>query len=356
MLHFLKQTGFILSFCLLFLQGNSQQSDYEDSLQAVLENDMHDTLRANIYLDLSDYYKSIGRYEQAYEYYYQFITFEDSAKIQLEAERLEIAQAKFETQKKEDEYLLQQKDNEIQQYNLDQHDYYIYSLLIAILLIILISYLIYNSKKIKSNRRIIEISQRNLRQQLNPEFIYKTLNSIQYSLFSNDRKSSHQNLSKFAKLMRQILDNSQHKYISIQKELESLRLFLDLETFRLRDRFEYSIEVDNRIDTIEQKIPPQILHSFIEKMILKGNYESVIGKRIDIRLILEVDSIICRIDELVNDQINISDRISEQNMAAAPLEFDKSMYKDIKILNYEKITTNNMSAGKRVDIHLFIKS
>ena len=95
------------------------------------------------------------------------------------------------------------------------------------------------------NRRLTEISERNLRQQLNPEFILNTLNSIQYALFSNNKNVSQLNLSHFAKFMRLILENSQHKYISLHKEIDTVKHYLELEVYRHNEKFDFEIIIDN---------------------------------------------------------------------------------------------------------------
>jgi LytS/YehU family sensor histidine kinase len=87
--------------------------------------------------------------------------------------------------------------------------------------------------------------QKSLRQQMNPHFIFNTLNSIQLYILEKDHISSHKYLTKFAKLMRLILDNSQVSSVALKDELEALRLYLELESLRLLGKFEYFIEVEN---------------------------------------------------------------------------------------------------------------
>src|SRR4030042_243906 len=90
---------------------------------------------------------------------------------------------------------------------------------------------------------------------MNPHFVYNCLNSIQSYIFQNDVHRSVDYLSKFAKLMRKILQSSQNEYMSIHDETELLTLYLELESMRFKDKFDYSIKVDDKIASDYYKIP-----------------------------------------------------------------------------------------------------
>jgi two-component sensor histidine kinase len=112
--------------------------------------------------------------------------------------------------------------------------------------------------------------QQALSQQMNPHFIFNSLNSIQYYILKNDRTSSNKYLSKFASLMRIILDNSQHQLITLQEELNALNLYIELEAMRFKEKFMHSITVDDKIDTNSNKIPPLLLQPYVENAIWHG--------------------------------------------------------------------------------------
>ena len=80
-----------------------------------------------------------------------------------------------------------------------------------------------------------------LRAQMNPHFMFNTLSSIQHFVSSNNTDEALRYLSKFAKLMRVVLDNSKRKEISINDEIRALELYLDLEKLRFKGKFDYSI-------------------------------------------------------------------------------------------------------------------
>ncbi|MFP4557421.1 MAG: two-component regulator propeller domain-containing protein [Bacteroidales bacterium] len=111
--------------------------------------------------------------------------------------------------------------------------------------------------------------QQSLRQQMNPHFIFNTLNSIQLYILEKDHISSHKYLTKFAKLMRLILDNSQQTTIPLKDEFDALKLYLELESIRLAGKFEYSIEIESD-DLLKARIPSLIIQPFVENSIWHG--------------------------------------------------------------------------------------
>ncbi len=112
--------------------------------------------------------------------------------------------------------------------------------------------------------------QQSLRQQMNPHFIFNTLNSIQYFILERDTVSSHKYLTKFARLMRLTLDNSLSPTVSLRDELEALRLYLDLEALRLEGKFTYSIDYNDDESILNNKIPTLMIQPFVENAIWHG--------------------------------------------------------------------------------------
>ena len=166
------------------------------------------------------------------------------------------------------------------------------------ILILLISvsvggYLIYRNrmKTIEKDNQIQkEINQHRqqaLSKQMNPHFLFNSLNSIQYYIVKNDRISSSRFLSKFATLMRVILNNSQSQSISLNDEMSALKLYLELESMRFRDRFEYTIEMDPLINQLNTMIPPFIIQPFIENAIWHGLMNRDGNGLLTIKFILE---------------------------------------------------------------------
>lgn len=112
--------------------------------------------------------------------------------------------------------------------------------------------------------------QQSLRQQMNPHFIFNTLNSIQLYILEKDSISSHKYLTKFARLMRMTLDNSLYSTIPLKDEIEALRLYLDLEKLRLENRFDYTIDCGKNNSILNFEVPTLLIQPFVENAIWHG--------------------------------------------------------------------------------------
>jgi len=125
-------------------------------------------------------------------------------------------------------------------------------------------------QKIEQNYQIKSLEQKALQAMMNPHFIFNVLNSIQYYLSSDNSDKAQVNLTKFAKLIRKNLEINQEKFISIDEEMEYLRLYLSLEKLRFDESFEYTLSVDSTINAAEINIPTMLTQPFIENAIWHG--------------------------------------------------------------------------------------
>src|SRR5437762_4352559 len=109
-----------------------------------------------------------------------------------------------------------------------------------------------------------------LRAQMNPHFIFNSLNSINRFILQNNRAQASEYLTKFSKLVRMILQNSQASLISLESELEALGLYLEMESLRFDYHFSYKISVPKDLDIEVLKVPPLILQPYAENAIWHG--------------------------------------------------------------------------------------
>ncbi len=220
--------------------------------------------------DMAKMYANLGDYEKAYEYSRNFARYNDSLMNMRYESELAQARARYEAEKS-------QKELEIVSLKLRNNRIIIFGLLGAFLISVALAILLIQRNRYRSNQRleamnhkISELNQQNLRQQINPHFIFNTLNSIQYYVFQHDKISANNYMSKFATLMRKTLENSQKTAIPIKDELDALELYLDLEKIRFKDRFEWHIEVDDEIDTLTYKIPTMLIQPYVENALSHG--------------------------------------------------------------------------------------
>ena len=236
--------------------------------QANLDKDLNSVYW--VYLDMSDMYLQKKDTSNAFKNYVLYKKYSDFYMKKSNTQGLADAKIRYEadTHKKELQLLSLRVSNQ----RLLIYGYtglFVLSLAIGILLF---SRSKINSKRRLSemNRKIAEITQANLRQQMNPHFIFNTLNSIQYYMYQHDKLATNNYLTKFSSLMRKVLENSQHTSIPLRDELEALNLYLELEMIRFKDKFDYEIKVDEEIDPLLYKVPTMLIQPYVENSISHG--------------------------------------------------------------------------------------
>ena len=125
-------------------------------------------------------------------------------------------------------------------------------------------------EKTAINKRISESELKALRAQMNPHFMFNAINSIQNFVLKNDSKSAQKYLTKFARLIRSVLENSKHELVWLNKEVEALELYIELEALRSSFSFDYEIMIEDSLNAENLFIPPMIIQPYIENAILHG--------------------------------------------------------------------------------------
>jgi LytS/YehU family sensor histidine kinase len=120
------------------------------------------------------------------------------------------------------------------------------------------------------NKRISESELKALRAQMNPHFMFNAINSIQNFVLKNDSRSAQKYLTKFARLIRSVLENSKHDLVWLNKEVEALELYVELEALRASFCFDYEIVIEDSLNAENLFIPPMIIQPYIENAILHG--------------------------------------------------------------------------------------
>ncbi|MFN3403108.1 MAG: two-component regulator propeller domain-containing protein [Cytophagaceae bacterium] len=124
--------------------------------------------------------------------------------------------------------------------------------------------------KLILEKKMLELEQSSLRLQMNPHFLFNCLNSIKGLIAQNKTKEAGLYLTKYAQLMRAILDNSRMEYISIATEINAIKNYLELEQLSFSGQFNYSISSDSTIDQESTGIPPMLIQPFVENALLHG--------------------------------------------------------------------------------------
>ncbi|WP_420150373.1 two-component regulator propeller domain-containing protein, partial [Spirosoma sp.] len=145
--------------------------------------------------------------------------------------------------------------------------------------------------------RIAASEMKALRSQMNPHFLYNSLNAIRLFVLKNDSDNADKYLVKFARLMRLILDNSRQEWVTLASELEQLTLYLELEQLRFDNMFDYSVTTDPALTLDRTQIPPMIIQPYIENAILHGMAHKQSKGRIQVNIECKADHLNCTVDD-----------------------------------------------------------
>ncbi|MEA2041602.1 MAG: tetratricopeptide repeat protein [Bacteroidota bacterium] len=220
--------------------------------------------------DLYNLYKEQQSFSKALEYYIKYSVMKDSVISMNKFDKINSLEAKYQAQKKEQELEILKKENQIQKNRINK-TYYV-SGVISLLLIAgaLISILLFRQQKLVTTNKNIILEKKVLRTQMNPHFIFNSLLAIQSFMFENEKMAASKYLSDFAKLIRLILSNSRKEYIVFNKEIETLQYYFKLQKLRFDNKFDYTIEVSDLIETHSLYIPPMLAQPIVENSIEHG--------------------------------------------------------------------------------------
>lgn len=180
-----------------------------------------------------------------------------------------------------------------------------FRLLIALFVVFVLLFYQFRLSRIKQrellkreyNQRIVELELQALRAQMNPHFLFNTLNSIKFFIINNDSESAADYLTKFSRLIRLILANSKIDKVTLTTELDSLRLYSELEALRFEHHFDFRIEVSEEIDPDFIELPPMIIQPFVENAIWHGLMHKSGRGCLQVRIHLEEECLVCEIED-----------------------------------------------------------
>jgi hypothetical protein len=202
-------------------------------------------------------------------------------------------------------------------------------------------------KRAEFQQQTAELEMQALRAQMNPHFIFNCLSSINRFILKNESKTASSYLTRFSRLMRMVLTNSQKPLIALDDELEMLGIYLEMERLRFKNSFDYSINFLNAIDSDNIFIPPLLLQPFCENAIWHGLMHLPAGRqgkdgpgRLDIELSMKENILHCIITD------NGVGREKAAEMKSKTAEREKSM--GLKITT-ERLALFNREKG----VHTF---
>lgn len=266
------------------LRGRSQKDMIEEIIRISDKNAnasfVH--LKQMAYTKLAIIYYDNGDYKNAYLSYRESFRLKDSLSNESSIRELALMESRYEFDKQhttdsinhyhETLRLEAEHQNELLRNKVQTR--VMLSVALLLILIGVIMFFFYKTTKENEENKLrnkaLETERSLLRTQMNPHFIFNALNSVQSFIVGNNAQDAVRFLSKFAKLMRMILNNSMVQSVTLSNEMQSLGLYLDLERARFGNKFNYKIDIDDNVEEDLVCVPPMLVQPFIENAIIHG--------------------------------------------------------------------------------------
>ncbi|MEJ7626610.1 MAG: histidine kinase [Ferruginibacter sp.] len=279
--YFLSQPpGVDLVNCLLIfatldtLQNKFPQAEVHLRKLLAITEDLTKAYKLETLRMLAAVNEHLGDYKDAYLFQKAFIILNDTIKSYKVTRDLAELQVEYGTYKTSEQIKSLQKEALIKDLELSnaRRNKTIYGIIILGLIAAFASILYNRNLRNRTAMQKLkgELEMKALRSQMNPHFIFNSLNSIQKYIWENKQEDASEYLTKFARLIRLVLENSLHQSIKLTEELNALRLYIEMEHRRNNQKFDYSITIDKLIDGENTYIPPLLLQPYVENAIWHG--------------------------------------------------------------------------------------
>jgi hypothetical protein len=211
-------------------------------------------------------------------------------------------------------------------------------------------------------QQAIELEMQALRAQMNPHFIFNCLSSINRYIIKNQTEDASDYLTRFSRLIRMVLINSQKSVITLEDELVMLRLYLDMERLRFKNSFDYNITFTNTIEPATIFVPPLLLQPFCENAIWHGLMHKDGPGKLEVTLNFKSEMLTCTIsdngvgrakaaaykNQTAEKQKSLGLQITKERLAL----FNKQKQDEVCFEMKDVINENGFVEGTQVDLHI----
>jgi tetratricopeptide (TPR) repeat protein len=299
------------NLCLEYEQNPRQLNNYREYLVAC-------------YLQISDY-------ETAFNIQQEVTSYKDEFNASQQKEKVTEVIEKYGNEKKQQEINILSIEKSLQQNRIKQQQFILYGIIGFFLLLIALGLFWFRTrtklKETNQNLETAQLQQRFLRTQLNPHFFFHALTSIESYIYSNDKNQAASYLRSFSKLMRNILEFSDVNFISLEKDIDFIKKYIELQRLSHDFKFESKINISKELNMADIYLPPMLIQPAVENAILHGA--------------LSVENGVITIDYVLNKsqlEIRISDNGKTKTDASfAASKLNRSMSTDITVKRINNI-------------------
>jgi tetratricopeptide (TPR) repeat protein len=215
-----------------------------------------------------------GNYKDAYQYQLEYTQLKDSAAVAKSKTDLNDLQVSYQTLQKEQQITLLENENAIKTLQLQNNRRSLFFYATGFMMLLLIGSIVFYQRnqrnKIQAQKMKAELQTQVLRSQMNPHFIFNSLNSIENFIMQNEKRNASDYLNKFSRLMRSILDSSRNEVVPLAIDMEILKLYVELEQLRFNNKFRYNSYVEPQLLQGDYRVPSLLIQPYLENAIVHG--------------------------------------------------------------------------------------
>ncbi|WP_405574000.1 tetratricopeptide repeat protein [Winogradskyella sp. Asnod2-B02-A] len=302
------------------------------------------------------------KFEEALDYYQKAVEIESTILTQQNLQYVNDIVVEYENENQNNQIKALALENETVRLRLERNKKIL--LYTSLLLVILGTtlFILNRTKALRRDKHILTLEQDMLRSQMNPHFIFNSLNSIKLYIINNEKENAVYYLNKFSKLIRKILMASKEKETSLNDELETMKLYMNIENIRFDNEIDFNITVDPSINTEVTKIPSLVLQPFLENSLWHGLSSKTEQKKIDLIVSKKssnfitveiIDNGIGRIAaRIINDKKKLKRNSVGIDITKARLANFSESFHNSYTLDIEDLYENNTPSGTKITLQI----
>ncbi len=346
--------------------GDIEQA--EKNLQLALstaEENGYATSLAEFQEGLYTLYQQTGNYQRAFEYLQDYMATKNKISGSAINANINEVEAEFMAQEKEQALKVMEAQNAADEKRFKKTINYVSVSLVAALLLLVVFFQRQKMVLARNQQQLAQNKYESLRSQMNPHFIFNTLNGVQNQILKADKLAAYQHLNRFADTIRLMLSNSSHAFVPLEVERQLIERYVGLEQDRFGQRFRYEFTVDEELAELNPLVPSMILQPIVENAIIHGLSNKKEPGNLSICLTSSEKSVRCTVEDdgigrtaalaIKQARMNRHLSIATENTRERIALLKKFGYKQSKMTITDLYDNQGKASGTRVHVDLPIK-
>ncbi len=325
------------------------------------------TSTVDAYKHLSELYRKKKDYKASLEHFEKAVELEKTIFTERNMQYVSDIIIQYENEAKTNQIIQLANENELVRSKLQRNQTIFWAAILTLAIVAGIMIAINRNRQLSHEKQILTLEQDMLRSQMNPHFIFNSLNSIKLYIINNEKENAVYYLNKFSKFIRKILIASTEKEISLEDELDTMQLYMNIENIRFSNEINFTIDVEPGINISVIKVPSLILQPFLENALWHGLSSKKEDKQIQLRVYKENNDFINisitdngigrKASEIINDgRVMKSKSVGLAITKARLANFSKRFTNDYKMDIEDLYDPKERPLGTRVVVHIPIRS